>query len=205
MNQILKASNYALLTVALFLAVGAVAAGSNPVLAQYPCTAQVSYPVTATQQYYASYSNAWNIRLTMPVSGSCMFAGSQLYAVGNAYDTVLNSNVGSANTVLAPVNGGYFNGQLVFYFSPAVLGHPLQIWISIYNSGAYGYYNGQYGALVATISQTITIHPGYYQSNYYYQNVYGYHNRSCSFNRYRSYYRGMYYHYHYGDCDYDRR
>lgn len=77
--------------------------------------------------------------MTMVVSVSCPLAG-QVSAVGYVHDSSTNTDLGSTNVILTQVNGGYFNGQLVFYLPPSVQGHTLTVAVSIYNSnGAYGY------------------------------------------------------------------
>jgi hypothetical protein len=188
---------------ALLLPLAAVAANSSPVFAQSACGAQVNSSITATQQYYGSSGSYdasnynWNIQMSVPVSASCSYTRGQLYATGNAFDTTSGTNLASANTVLNNVNGGYYNGQLVFTLPPSVMGHPLQISISVYSN-----YNGQYGSLVATTSQSVTIHPSnsYYQSNYQnnYQNNYPsyYYNQYPRYHYYRYGYRSYYYYYY---------
>lgn len=205
----IKTRYYALLAMALLLPLAAVAANSNPVFAQSACGAQVNSSITATQQYYGSSGSYgatnynWNIQMTVPVSVSCSYNGGQLYATGNTFDTTSGTNLASADTVLNNANGGYYNGQLVFTLQPSVLGHPLQISISVYSN-----YNGQYGSLVATTSQSVTIHPSnsYYQNNYpsyYYYNQYPryHHNRYG----YRSYYYYYYNPYMDGSCSYNNQ
>jgi hypothetical protein len=129
--------------------------------------------------------------------------GGSLWAVGNAYDTVANTNVGSANTAINS-NGGYNGGQLVFTLPPSVVEHQLQISITVYSN----YNNGQYGSAVGSTSQTLTIHsnsystPAYphnnsptypsYPSNYY-QSYPSYYN---GYPMYYYYYNGNYYYYY---------
>ncbi len=72
-----------------------------------------------------------------------------MWAVGNAYDTVANTNLGSASTAINS-NGGYNSGQLVFTLPPSVVEHALQISITVYGN----YNNGQYGSVVGSTSQT---------------------------------------------------
>ena len=178
---------YMLLTLAVLLPLAAAAAST--VYAQ-SCGMQVG-SVSATTQYsgsnYYGMNSPWNIQMTVPVSTSCQ--GGQLWAVGNVYDTVANTNVGS-NSVIMNTNNGYFSGQLVFTLPPSVVEHLLQVQISMYNS----YNNGQYSGLVATSSPTVTIHSSY-PSNYYYNapsNSYSYSN--SYYNGYPSgYYNGYYY------------
>lgn len=90
--------------------------------------------------------------------------------MGNVYDTAANANVGSTNVVLNP-SGAYYSGQLGFTLPSSVVQHLLQVSISVYS----GYSNGQYGALVASTSPTVTIHgSNYYGSTSPYYNSYNY-------------------------------
>lgn len=196
--RILKMSHYALLTLAVLLPLAAVAA-SGLVFAQYSCPVQVS-TASASTQYYGSNAygsnNPYNIQMTMPISMSCPYMGGtygQLWAVGNVYDTVANTNVGS-NSIVMNSNGGYYSGQLAFTLPSSVVEHLLQVSISVYSS----YNNGQYGSLVATSSSTVTIHSSalynnnQYNNNPYYSNYNNY--------PYSSYYYGYptYYYYQNG-------
>jgi hypothetical protein len=179
----------------------AVSAISGTVLAQSLCGVQVG-SATASGQYSAGYyygpSNSWVIQLTVPISLSCPNNGGQLWAVGNVYDTVANTNLGSANIAMNS-NNGYYSGQLAFTLPPSVIGHLLQVQISVYSSYNYG----QYGSLVATTSPTFTIqstnsyyanpYNGYYYNGYptscYYQNGHMY----CYYQSYYYYYSSPYY------------
>jgi hypothetical protein len=219
--------NYALLSLAVLLPLAVVAASSGLVFAQYSCPVQVS-TASASTRYYGSNAygpnNPWNIQMTMPISMSCPYMGGsygQLWAVGNVYDTVTNTNVGSNNIVMNS-NGGYYSGQLVFTLPSSVVEHMLQVSISVYSS----YNNGQYGSLVATSSPTVTIHssslynnnqynnypyssynsgyPNYYYQNgynypynYYYSSPYYYQRYSCFNGQAIVYYNGGYY---YASC-----
>jgi len=158
--------------------------------------------MTATTQNYGSNSygsyNPYNIQLTLPLSTSCQNVGGQLWAVGNVYDTVSNSNLGSANSAIN-FNGGYYSGQLVFTLPSSVVEHLLQVSISIYSN----YNNGQYGSVVGGTSQTLTIHanssysnPGYpYNGNYPPNYNNGYQMYYCYQNGYCYYYPSNYYNY----------
>ena len=131
----MKMRYYPLLTLAILLPLAAVAATSGTVLAQSFCGVQVG-SATASGQYsagdYYGPSNLWTIQLTVPISLSCPNTGGQLWAVGNVYDTVANSNLGSANIALNS-NNGYYSGQLGFTLPPSVVGHLLQVQISVYS------------------------------------------------------------------------
>jgi hypothetical protein len=143
---------------------------------------------------YYGPSNPWNTQLTVPISLSCPNTGAQLWAVGNVYDTVANTNLGSSNIAMNS-NNGYYSGQLVFTLPPSVIEHLLQVQISVYSSYNYG----QYGSLVATTSPTFTID----SNNYYYAptNPYnGYYNGHPSYCYYQNgymycYYQSYYYSY----------
>ena len=141
-----KTCNYAILSIVLIVAVIAVGANSNPVLAQVqPCTAQLGYPVMPST-YYGS-----NVPIVIPTSATCATNyGTQLYATGNAYDATSNIGLGSVSTVLQSVDGGTtFNGQLSFDLPSSTQGHTVQISVSIYN--------GQYGNLISSNSETIQV------------------------------------------------
>ena len=113
-----------------------------------PCTATLSYP-TIPGQYGSS-----NAPFVVPVSASCTtYFQNQLYATGSAYDTTSNTALGSASTVLSPVNGGtQFTGQLGFQVPPTSPGDSVQITVSIYN--------GQGGNLITETSETVPAGPG---------------------------------------------
>jgi len=147
-----KARNFTLLGIVLIIAIIAVGANSNTVLAQ-PCNAQLGYPVTAAPQYYGS-----NVQVTVPVSAACSVYTGQLYAVGTAY-TGYNSEVGTANTVLSAVYGYGFSGQLQFSFPVSV--QTVQFSVSIYNT-QYGFYQQYYGNQpLAITSETYVVSPTY--------------------------------------------
>ena len=147
-----KTRNFAILGIVLIIAIIAVGANSNPVLAQ-PCTAQLGYPVTAAPQYYGS-----NVQVTVPVSATCSIYTSQLYAVGTAY-TGYNSEIGTANTVLSPVYVNGFSGQLQFNIPTSV--QTVQFSVSIYNA-QNGYYQQYYGSQpLAMTSEAYVVSPTY--------------------------------------------
>ena len=154
----MKTRNFTLLAFTIFLVVATFATSNSQVFAQSPCIAQVSYPAISS-----SYNP--NIGITVPVSVTCSISG-QLYAVGDAYDTTTNTDLGSANTGLSSSGGGNFNGQLNFYLPTTAQGDTVQISVSIYNTAF-----GNNGSLLATTSQAVTINGGYNQS---YQNSYSY-------------------------------
>jgi hypothetical protein len=164
-------------------AVVSVAVNVN-IVAANPCTAQLGYSSLSTTQYY--YNS--NVGITIPVSASCS-STSQLYAVGDAYDTSVNTDLGSVNTVLTSVYGDAFNGQLLFSLPSSILSHPVMITVSIYSDSPYGYYSSGNGSLLAQAAQRVQVNQGNNQ-NAYYQNPYQYGN--CYHNPY-CYYPGYNY------------
>jgi hypothetical protein len=188
-----------LLIFAALLPLAAVAATGRPVFAQPYCGVQVGSVAASTQYYGSSYygqtNPPWSIRLTVPISLGCQNIGGQLWAIGNVYDAVANTNLGSANIVMNPNNGYYYSAQLVFILPPSVIEHLLKVQISVYS----GYSYGQYGSLIATTSPTVTIH----STNYYNAptNPYtGYNNGYAEYCSYQNgymycYYPSYYYYY----------
>ena len=183
----MKTRHYPLLIIAVLLPLVAVAASSGLVFAQ-SCPLQIG-SISASQyngsNYYYGANSPSNIQMTMPISLSCPYMGGQLWAVGNVYDTITNTNLGSNNIVMNS-NGGYYSGQLVFNLPSSVIEHQLQVSVSVYSSYSYG----QYGSLVATSSPTVTIHASSVYNNYQYGNYpsYGSYPYSSYYNGYPSYY-----------------
>lgn len=152
--KIVKITRMAMLAF-LVIAVGVMA--NSDLLSADSCGMQLGYSVQTT--YYGS-----SVQMVVPVSASCSFSGGQLYAVGNAYDTSLNSNVGSVNTALVPSVGNAYSGQLVFNLPYGSQGHTVQITVSLYSGGL----NGQ---MLTTAAQTVQVPNNYnysYPSNYCY-------------------------------------
>jgi len=145
-RRFLRQSNRGIMWLVFILAaVFAVAGTSSPISAE-SCTAQLSYSISTS--YYNS-----NVGMIVPVAAGCSLVGSQLYAVGNAYDTSTNIDLGSAKTVLTSDNGvNTFSGQLVFNLSPLVLGHSVQVSVSIYGGDQF-----QYRSLITTTTETVQI------------------------------------------------
>src|SRR5208282_1433718 len=141
------------LSLALFLVAAIFSASSGPVFAQTPCIAQASYPAVSSPQ------GNYNFAVTVPVSASCSYTVGSLYAVGDAYDTTISSDLGTVSTGLSLVGGGSYSGQLLFSLPTSTLGHTVQFSVSIYNN-----YNGQSGSPLATTSQSVTIGSSIYQS-----------------------------------------
>src|SRR5208283_745334 len=179
----MKTRNFALIAFTIFLVMATFATSNSQVFAQSPCVAQVSYPAIS------SYYNP-NIGMTVPVSATCSYSG-QLFAVGDAYDTTTNTDLGSVNTGLTSAGSGNFNGQLNFFLPTTIQGHTIQISVSIYNT-AFGN-NGS--SPLATTSQTVTIDGGgynqNYQNSYSCQPGYSYVGGNCyphNYNNYNNYY-----------------
>ncbi|MGO9645054.1 MAG: hypothetical protein ACLPY5_09935 [Candidatus Bathyarchaeia archaeon] len=141
------------LSLVFFLAVAVFAASGSPVFAQTPCIAQASYPAVSSPQ------GNYNFAVTVPVSASCSYTVGPLYAVGDAYDTTVSTDLGTVSTGLSLVGGGSYSGQLLFSLPASTVGHTVQFSVSIYNN-----YNGQSGSPLATTSQSITIGSSYNQS-----------------------------------------
>ena len=138
-----KTRNFAILGIVLIIAIIAVGANNNPVLAQaQPCTAALSYPIMPTTYSYS------NVPIVVPMSATCTTTyGNQLYASGNAYDATSNVGLGTVNSVLQSTDGGTtFNGQLGFNLPPTTQGHTVTISVSLYSS--------QYGSLIGATSET---------------------------------------------------
>ncbi|MGO9645709.1 MAG: hypothetical protein ACLPY5_13310 [Candidatus Bathyarchaeia archaeon] len=166
----MKKRNLMILSLAFFLAVAAFEASSSPVFAQTPCIAQASVPAVSTPQYNS------NIAVTVPVSASCSNIGGPLFAVGDAYDTSISTDLGTVSTGLSSVGGGSYTGQLLFSLPASTLSHTVQFSVSIYNN-----YNSQSGSPLATTSQSITIGSSLYQSYpyNYCQSGYSYTGGTC--------------------------
>src|SRR5208337_3673175 len=162
------------LSLVFFLAAAVFAASSGPVFAQTPCIAQASYPAVSSPQ------GNYNFAVTVPVSASCSYTVGSLYAVGDAYDTTVSSDLGTVSTGLSLVGGGSYSGQLLFSLPTSTLGHTVQFSVSIYNN-----YNGQSGSPLATTSQSVTIGSSYNQS--YCQSGYSNIGGTCYPSTYQSY------------------
>ena len=122
-----------------------------------PCIAQLSYPIMPTSYNYNS-----NQQMAVPVSVTCGSITGQLYAVGDAYDTSANADIGSTSTLLTLVSGGAFNGQLIYNLAPSSVGHTVQISVSVY-SGQYSNYV-QNGSLLTSASETVQVSPANFQN-----------------------------------------
>jgi hypothetical protein len=187
-----KFTEYSIMGIIVILAVAAFSGAAPLVFSQSastPCTAQLTYSVTT-----AAYVNQ-NIGLSVPVTVSCPFnnsLSSSLYAVGYAVDSSSGSvNLGSVSTVLpySTTNANYY-GRLSFTFPPSVLGHSLQISVTVYGGGQYGpiNLNGQYnGSQMAVQTETVQINPSSYSSNWspYYYGPSCYNGVNC-YNAYQS-------------------
>jgi len=151
-----------MLVLVLMVAIAAVGASGTLVSAD-PCIAQLSYPIMPTAYSYNS-----NVQVIVPVSATCTSIGTAFTAVGDAYDTSGNADLGSVNTLLSPVNGATFSGQLVFNLPPTSLGHTVQVSVSIFNGGQTA--PGQYGTLLTTASENVQVTPTNYNGYPQYSN-----------------------------------
>jgi hypothetical protein len=164
-----------LLTFILAAAV-AINAGSIPVSAD-SCVETLGYSSLSNTQYY--YNS--NIAITVPVSATCSFVSTQLYAVGTAYDTSWNRNLKTVSTALTMAYGNTFTGQLVFNLSPTIIGHQVQVTVSIYRGYQSGYYAyAGNGASLATAVQLLRENVNNYQNGYNYANGYAYPYGNCN-------------------------
>ncbi|HUK27582.1 MAG TPA: hypothetical protein VLV31_04090, partial [Candidatus Acidoferrales bacterium] len=100
----MKMRYYPLLLLAILLPLAVVAASSGLVFAQSSCPVQVGNASAVT--------TASGVQVTVPVSVNCANANT-LFAVGNIYDMVTNSNLGSTSIAMN-WNNGYYSGNLVF-------------------------------------------------------------------------------------------
>ncbi len=143
----MKSSNFALVILALTIAIVAMGATSNVVSAD-SCTGQLGYPAMPTV-----YLNS-NVPIVVPVSATCTtYYRNQLYVTGSAYDVNSGATIGSVSTFLTSVNdGSVFNGQLGFNLPASTQGNSVQISASLYD--------GQYGGLMTTMSETIQVTTG---------------------------------------------
>jgi hypothetical protein len=92
------------------------------------CGVQVGSFITGS---YYSYPN---IALIVPLVAQCSFSGGELSAVGNAYDTSNNANLGSSNAVLLSASGSSIDsGQLVFTLSSNEEWHRARVSVTVYN------------------------------------------------------------------------
>jgi len=115
---------------ALLLGISFVAAHSSLVSAD-SCTAQLVSPLSPT--YYNEFG-----QIGVPVTATCSFSATQLYAVGNAVD-VFGNNFGSANAVLTSTyQGNVFNGQLLFTIPLSIPSDRVQISASIHSNSTDG-------------------------------------------------------------------
>jgi hypothetical protein len=145
-----KTRNCTILGIVLIAAILAVGLSSSQVSAD-SCVVQLNYPVMPAVYSYS------NVPIVVPVSATCTTYYGQLYATGNAYDSTSNVALGSVSTSLQSISGGtIFNGQLGFNLPPSTQGHAVQISVSIYN--------GQYGSLITSTSETIFVGSGNQQA-----------------------------------------
>lgn len=143
--------------VLLVLIMAGVAVGNSPVLATDPCVVKLSSFATMAQNY--AYYNS-NIGVILPISVTCSFVGGQLYAVADTIDASTNTRLDSANTVLVTAYGtNIYTGQLAFTVPREVVGHTLQMSVTVY-SGVFGSYST--GPVLATAVGTVQVNPNNY-------------------------------------------
>lgn len=141
-----------------FLLAASVAVGASTTLVSaQSCNASLgSSSLSSDQYYYNSY-----IGINTPVSVSCSYYSSQLYAVGDAFDTSANVDLGSVNTILTLSYGGNtYAGQLAFNLPPSVFGHQVRLSVSVYG-GQNGYYGNGKGQLLAQAAQMVKVTTSY--------------------------------------------
>ena len=167
----LRARKHGIVLLAFILVAAVVITGSSSPVSADSCQAQLTYSITTAYTYNS------NVGLIVPVSAGCSFNGGQLYAVGDAYDMSTNIDLGTAKTLLTSNYGvNAYTGQLVFNLSPIVLGHSVQISVSIYGGDQY-----QYRSLLTTASETVQINSNNrYQYPYQYGGCYQYNCNSNS-------------------------
>jgi hypothetical protein len=192
-----------MILLALLLAAG-IAIANSPIVSAQSCNVSLgTSSLTSTQYDYNSY-----VGVNTPVSVSCSYYAGQLYAVGNAFDTSSNINLGSVSTTLTSTYGGY-SGHLTFRLPPSTFGHEVRLLVSVYGS-PYGYYGNSNGQLLAQAAQmvklTVNYQNGYpygncysayscngYNQNYYCQNgMYCYPANYCNGNYQNCYQNGVY-------------
>jgi len=148
----MKTRVYVIALLAMCMTLFIIGANNNLAWAQTPnsCTASLNYP--ATPQYASP-----NSPFVVPVSASCAsYYGNQLYASGTAYDVTSNSALGSANSVLAAVNGGpQYSGELAFNTPPTSPSDSVQVSVSVYDSPG--------GNLLTSTTETVPAGPGVQQ------------------------------------------
>jgi len=150
---------YGIMLLTFILAAALAINGNSVPVSAESCVETLGYSNLSTAQYNS------NIAITVPVSATCYFVGSQLYAVGTAYDTASNSNLGSVNTALTTTYGNTYTGTLVFNLSPSVIGHQVQL-LRV-NVNNYQYQNGYNYQYRNCYQNSYCNYPAYYYGNYY--------------------------------------
>ena len=139
------------LTLLLFILSASIAASVRiaPAVAE-SCSARIGYYPPPPSNYVG------NMVMVVPVVATCSFAGSQLYAAGDLYDTSTNIDLGVVRTILTSASGGItYGGQIQFVLSPRVQGDTLRITVSIYS-------DQQYASQLTTVTQTAQVYPSSY-------------------------------------------
>ena len=120
-------------------------ASQNSSVAADSCTVNLSYSVASVNVNSA-------IGLVVPVSTSCSFMASNLYAVGDAFDSTTHNDLGTTSALLANNGFNTYSGQLSFNLNPSASGHSIQVSVSVYGDAQL-----QYRSLLATSAETVTI------------------------------------------------
>lgn len=161
------------------------------------CSASLGTSSLSSNQYYNSYA-----RINTPVSVYCSYYASQLNAVGDAFDTSANVDLGSVSTILTLSYGSNaYAGQLTFNLPPSSFGHQVRLLVSVYG-GQNGYYGNGNGQLLAQAAQMVKVTISY-QNGYPNSNGYCYSAYNCSGNN-QNYYcdqSGMYCYPAYGNSN----
>ena len=141
-------SGFTLLFVILLTAV-IVFVGVTPAVAD-SCSARIGYSPPNSSFY------SGNMVVVIPVVAKCTFTSSQLYAMGDLYDTSTNTGMGQSKIILTALYGGTsYGGQIEFILSPKVQGHTIRITVSIYR-------DQQYASQITTVAQTVQVYPSSY-------------------------------------------
>ncbi|HYW00397.1 MAG TPA: hypothetical protein VE862_02945 [Candidatus Acidoferrum sp.] len=171
-----KLTEYSIIGIIVILAVAAFS-GAAPLVASQStstaCTAQLTYSFNTALIIPGNEFVNQNIGLSVPVTVTCPFSNTSstsLLAVGSAVDSSTSLNLGSVSAVLpySTSNTNYY-GRLTFSLPPSVLGHALQISVTVYGGGQYGpiNLNGQYnGSQLAVQTETVQVNPSNYSSNW---------------------------------------
>ena len=137
-----------LLFVILFVAVVA-SVNVAPAVAD-SCSVRLGY-APPNSSYFGG-----NMVLLVPVLANCTSSSSQLYEMGDLYDTSTNADIGVSRAILTSPSGDHiYGGQIRFILSPGAQGHHLRITVSIYG-------DQEYTSQLTTVTQTLQVYPSSY-------------------------------------------